>query len=140
MFNLCYIAFNLNDKQKGTKMETSITEIEINGEKYIKKSDAKIMDLPKGDYVVIRTNSAGVHAGYLSSQVNDKVVLKNTRRLWYWEGAATLSQIAGTGISKPDSCKFPAAISEITLHGVIESIPCTESAKNIIEGIDEWKE
>ena len=41
-------------------MKTSINEIEINGEKYVKKSDVKTIDKPSGDYVVVRTYSAGV--------------------------------------------------------------------------------
>ena len=115
-------------------------EIEINGEIYIKKSEVKEADKPKGDFVVIRTYSAGVHAGYLESRNGKEVVLTNARRLWYWKGAATLSQVAGVGISDIDSCKFPGAIAEITLTEAIEIIPCTNNAKSIIEGAKEWRE
>ena len=115
-------------------------EIEINGEIYIKKSDAQQIEKPKGDYVVVRTYSAGVHAGYLKSRDGKEVVLTNTRRLWYWKGAATLSQIAGTGITNTKDCKFPAVIAEITLLEAIEVLPCTDKAKSIIEGISEWVE
>ena len=119
-------------------MKTDINEIEVNGVKYVKKGTNN-PEQPKGDYVVVRTYSAGVHAGYLESENGKEVTLKNTRRLWRWQGAATLSQIAGEGISKPDECKFPNAISEIRLKDVIEVIPCTEKAKNIIEGVPVWK-
>ena len=114
--------------------------IEINGETYVKQSDISQVEKPKGDYVVVRTYSAGVHAGYLSSQSEDgkKVTLTNTRRLWYWKGASTLSQVAGSGITDIDSCKFPAAIAELTLTEAIEIIPCTDTAKSIIEGAKEW--
>jgi len=121
-------------------MKTKINEIEINGEIYIKKSAASVIEKPKGDYVVVRTYSAGVHAGYLKSKDGRNVVLTNTRRLWYWKGAASLSQVAGSGITNPDACKFPAAIAEIELTEAIEIIPCTENAKSIIEGVKEWKE
>lgn len=121
-------------------MKTKINEIEINGEVYVKKSELSAIEKPKGDYVVVRTCSAGVHAGYLKLREGKEVTLTNCRRLWYWKGAATLSQVAGAGISNIDACKFPAAISEITLTEAIEVIPCTDKAKSIIEGAKEWVE
>ena len=122
-------------------MKADIKEMEINGEVYVKKSDvSNSIEKPKGDYVVVRTYSAGVHAGYLKSRDGKEVVLTNTRRLWYWKGAASLSQLAGTGITNPDACKFPAPIAEITLTEAIEVIPCTDNAKSIIEGVKEWVE
>ena len=121
-------------------MKANINEIEINGEKYIKKSDIAEIEKPAGDYVVVRTYSAGVHAGYLKSRDGKEVVLTNTRRLWYWKGAASLSQLASAGTSNIEACKFPAAISEITLLEAIEIIPCTNKAKSLIESAKEWKE
>ena len=121
-------------------MKTSTNEIEINGEKYVKKSEIQSIEKPSGDYVVVRTYSAGVHAGYLKSRDGKEVTLTNTRRLWHWKGAATLSQVAGTGIANTKECKFPAAIAEITLLEAIEVVPCTDKAKSIIEGVSEWIE
>lgn len=118
---------------------TRINEIEVNGVVYVPKDSVSEIEKPEGDYVVVRTRSAGVHAGYLVSQDGMLVVLGNTRRLWYWEGAASLSQVAGKGISKPSKCKFPAPISSIVLTEAIEIIPCTKTAKDIIEGVSEWK-
>lgn len=118
---------------------TEINEIKVNGVVYVPKNSVSEIEKPEGDYVVVRTRFAGVHAGYLVLHEGTRVVLKNTRRLWYWDGAASLSQVAGEGISKPHKCKFPAAISTITLTGAIEIIPCTKTAKNIIESVAEWK-
>ena len=120
-------------------MQKDIETIQINDEIYVKKSDVDVPEKPDGDYVVVRTFSAGVHAGYLKSREGKEVVLTNTRRLWYWDGAATLSQVAGEGITKPDDCKFPAAIAENTLTEAIEIIRCTPKAKIIIESVKEWK-
>jgi len=108
-------------------------EIEINGETYVKQTDRV-----SGDYVVVRTYSAGVHAGHLKKREGKEVTLTNTRRLWHWRGAATLSQVAGSGITDPKGCKFPAAIAEITLTEAIEVIPCTEKAESILKGVAEW--
>lgn len=37
-------------------------------------------------YVIVRTYSAGVFAGYLDSKNGKEVVLLDARRLWYWSG------------------------------------------------------
>jgi hypothetical protein len=64
-------------------------------------------------YVIVRTYSAGVFAGTLESRKGKEVVLTGVRRLWYWAGAASLSQLAMTGPSKPESCKFPVEVERI---------------------------
>jgi len=92
------------------------------------------------NYVIIRTQSAGVHAGNLISKDGNEVKLANARRIWYWSGATSLSQIAVDGVSKPNECKFPCEVTEITLLGVIEIIPCTEKAVTSIKGVPVWQE
>jgi len=109
-------------------------EITVNGETYIRKTH----ETADSDYVIVRTESAGVHAGYLVSRNGSEAELSNARRIWKWSGAASLSQLAGAGTSDPGGCKFPAAIDKITVLGVIEVIPCTETAKNLIMGVDSW--
>ena len=56
-------------------------------------------------YVIVRTYSAGVFAGTLEFHDGKEVTLSNARRLWYWDGAATLSQLAMEGVSKPQNSK-----------------------------------
>jgi hypothetical protein len=90
-------------------------------------------------YVIVRTYSAGAHAGILVSRKGKEVVLKNARRLWYWDGAASLSQIAVSGVSKPQTCKFPCPVSEITLTEAIEIIPCTKEAQKNISEVWIWE-
>lgn len=93
-----------------------------------------------GKYVIVRTQSAGVHAGTLKSRDGKEVVLTGARRIWFWNGAATLSQLAVDGTSKPDKCKFPAEVPEILLTEAIEVIPTTEKARDSIAGVKVWKE
>ena len=87
------------------------------------------------DYVIIRTEKAGVFAGYLQSRDGAEATLVNARRLWYWDGAASLSQLAMEGVSKPDNCQFPCEVDLITLIGVIEVISATEQARKSIKGV-----
>ena len=93
---------------------------------------------PSSKYVIVRTYSAGVFAGTLVSRKGQEVKLTNARRLWYWSGAASLSQLAVDGTSNPDSCKFPVAVPEIELTQAIEIIACTPRARKSIEEVPIW--
>jgi hypothetical protein len=90
-------------------------------------------------YVIARTYSAGVFAGYLKSREGKEVVLENARRIWFWEGAASLSQLAMEGTKRPDACKFPCAVDSVLLTELIEMIPCREKARLSIEGVPIWE-
>jgi len=90
-------------------------------------------------YVIVRTYSAGVFAGYLESKEGREVVLKNARRLWYWSGAASLSQLAMEGVKNPNECKFPCEVGSVTLLEVIEILDATEAAKKSIADVPVWR-
>lgn len=90
-------------------------------------------------YVIVRTYSAGVFAGELVSRKGQEVVLKNSRRLWYWKGAASLSQLAVDGVSCPDGCKFPVAMPHHEVTQAIEIIDVTSKARKSIESVPVWK-
>jgi hypothetical protein len=91
-------------------------------------------------YVIVRTYSAGVFAGTIESRNGKEVVMRNARRLWYWDGASSLSQLAMEGVKKPENCKFPCEVSRIELTEAIEIIDCTEEAKQSIAGVPVWKQ
>lgn len=91
-----------------------------------------------GKHVIVRTYSAGVHAGILKSRDGKEVVLTDSRRIWYWYGAASLSQLAVDGTNKPKSCKFPGPVDEILLTEAIEIIPTTEKARESIASVPVW--
>jgi len=91
------------------------------------------------EYKIVRTYSAGVFAGYLESREGKEVVMRDARRLWFWSGAASLSQLSVDGTKDPDNCKFPCAVDKVILTEVIEILDCTEKAKNSIEGVTLWE-
>lgn len=91
-------------------------------------------------YKIVRTYSAGVFAGEVESRSGREVVMKNARRLWYWEGAASLSQLAQEGTSKPEGCKFPCKVDRVELLEVVEILDVTEKARKSIEGVAVWKD
>lgn len=91
-----------------------------------------------GKYVIVRADRAGVFAGTLKEKEGNEVVMEDVRRIWYWDGAASLSQLAITGPTKPKTCKFPAPLDRILVLGVIEIIPCTKNAEEAIRGVPIW--
>lgn len=99
--------------------------------------------MKKSAYVLVRTKSAGVFAGYLKSKRNTisgvEVTLVDVRRIWYWAGAKSLSQLAVDGTCKPNDCKFPVEVPKIDLFEVIEIISVSNKAKKSIEEVPIWK-
>lgn len=90
-------------------------------------------------YVIVRTQSAGVFAGELKSRKGQECILLNARRLWYWDGAASLSELAVKGTCKPKTCKFPCAVSQVELLQAIEILDVTPAARKSIEEVSEWQ-
>lgn len=95
--------------------------------------------MDSGDYVIVRTYSAGVFAGTLVRREGKEVELKDARRLWQWAGAASLSQMAVDGTSKPKHCKFPVAVPSVILTEGIELLAVTEKARKSIEEVPVWE-
>lgn len=96
--------------------------------------------MAKPKYVMVRTYSAGVFVGTLVSKKGQEVVLKNARRIWYWKGAASLSQLAVDGTSDPAGCKFPCEVAQVELTQAIEILSVTDVAKKSIAGVPVWRE
>jgi len=91
-----------------------------------------------GEYVIARTYSAGVFAGTLEWKKGKEAKLTNARRLWYWNGAASLSQLAMDGVSKPEECKFPCEVDIVLLTEVIELLKPTKKSIESIKGVPIW--
>lgn len=95
--------------------------------------------MKKSRYVIVRTTSAGVFAGNLISLRGKIAVLVNARRLWYWAGAASLSQLAVAGTSNPKGCKFPIEMPKVQLTEAIEIIDVTAAAESSIKAVPVWQ-
>ena len=94
-------------------------------------------------YVMVRTYSMGVFAGTLDPVSTETVkILTNARRIWYWSGAASLSQLATDGTSNPNDCKFPCEVArvELTSPQGFEILDVTEKARASIASVKVWKQ
>ena len=87
--------------------------------------------------VIIRADRAGVFYGTLVRKDGNEVELKDCRRIWYWDGAASLSEIAVSGV-KHETSKITVTVESIVILGVIEIITCTEEAIKNIESVPVW--
>lgn len=96
-----------------------------------------------GKKVIIRSYGAGVFFGTLNEveKCEDKytVELLDCRRLWYWNGACSITQLAVEGVKLPDDCKFTVTESSIIVTSVIELHECSQIAIESIESVKEWK-
>lgn len=91
------------------------------------------------NYKIVRTYSAGVFAGEVESRNGQEVVMTNARRLWFWAGAASLSQLAMEGTESPKECKFPCPVNRVELLQAIEILDVTPEARKSIEEVPVWK-
>jgi hypothetical protein len=91
-------------------------------------------------YVIVRTYSAGVFVGWLESKNGKEVVLTKARRLWYWAGASSLSQLAMEGVKRPLECKFPCEVDRVVLLEAIEILDVTEAVRLNIAAVPVWSQ
>lgn len=92
-----------------------------------------------GKYVIVRGDRSGVFAGILAEKNGREITLNDCRRLWYWSGANSISQIAVDGVKKPQLCRFTVTVDEIIILDALEIIPCTTIAEDNIRAVLEWR-
>lgn len=91
------------------------------------------------NYFIVRGKDSGVFFGNIKERNGQEVTMTNVRRLWYWDGAASISQLAQEGTVNPSSCKFTVTVDEITVLDAIEIDKCTDEAIANIKAVAEWK-
>ena len=123
-------------------MKQELNEIEINGVQYVRKDKAdslvpavSIDGLP---CVIVAAGIGGIHFGFLKSKTGAEVTLVQARRIQYWNGAASISEMAARGVSKPADCRFSMAVPEITLIQAVEILPVSKSAQASLNAVPVW--
>ena len=126
--------------KKQTKDLNKMTLEELKQE--IKNAEkAKEVIKSKGkEYCIVRTYSAGVFAGYYDRKTKGQEgTVLEARRLWYWDGANSLSQLANEGVKNPSNCKFAQIVPEVDLKQIIEIIPCSTKCRENIAKVPVWE-
>ena len=93
----------------------------------------------KGKKCIVRGDRSGVFYGEIVDRKGQEVELKNCRRLWYWDGANSISELAKNGTKEPGNCKFTVYVESIEILDAIEINECSEEAIKSIEGVNIWK-
>lgn len=125
--------------------KVKVDELVIDGVTYVPKETAqKLAQSCSGlQAVLIRSVHSGVHFGFLKSKEDTAagriVTLAKSRRVWYWKGAASLSQMAVDGVNCPNDCKFTVEVETIEVTNVIEVLPLTEKAHENLKNVKVWK-
>ena len=92
-----------------------------------------------GKYCIVRSSERDVIAGTVEAVDGDRVLLRDARRLWYWDGAASTAQLATEGVKNPKNCKFTVAVESLLLMSVVEIIPTTQQAEANIKEVLVWR-
>ena len=90
-------------------------------------------------YFIVRTMNAGVFFGQIKKRSHDEITMTNVRKLFYWDGACAVEELATNGTRKPGNCKFTIEIPEMVIADPIQIIPCTDESVNSINKVTVWK-
>lgn len=97
------------------------------------------MEINENQYYIVRTNRAGVFFGKIADRSADEITMTDVRKIWYWDGACAVEQLALDGTKKPYDCKFTVVVPEMIIAEPIQIIPCTEKATKSLSGVAVWQ-
>ena len=99
------------------------------------------MNTNSENYVIVRSEKAGVFFGQLVKKEGDEVTLNNCRKLYYWVNACAVEQLALDGVLEEtkNDCKFTVTVDNVTINNYIQIIECSEKAIKSIKSVKEWK-
>jgi len=93
---------------------------------------------------IVRSYGAGVFIGYVSEKKAElngvNITLLKAKRIHYWSGACSLTQLALDGTKDGGNCRITDAIDSQFIANVIEIIPVTAKASKIIDEVKIWQQ
>lgn len=91
-----------------------------------------------GKEIIARIDRAGVFHGVLDYKDANVTRMKDVRRIYYWQGALSVTDMAVNGI-KAGKVTVPASCVEFETNNVVELIECSLEASEKIKKITRWK-
>ena len=88
--------------------------------------------------IIARIDRAGVFHGTLDYIDGEIVRLKDARRIYYWNGALSVTDIAAKGITG-GKVTIPITTVEFMSDKIVELNECSAEATKSIEAIRPWK-
>lgn len=95
----------------------------------------KIAEELVGKHVVVRSNMSGVWLGKLVAAEGETRLLRDARRAWSWEGAASCSGLAMKG---PDGGRICEPVEIALIGNVCETLLATDEAVKRWESVEAW--
>jgi hypothetical protein len=92
-----------------------------------------------GKKIIARIDRAGVFHGTLAAKDAETTTMTDVRRIYYWRGALSVTDMSVTGVKAGSKVTVPAKRVEFETAKVIELIECTDKASKSIESIEPWK-
>ena len=97
------------------------------------------MKTNENQHYIVRTNRAGVFFGKIKEANKDEVTMTDVRKIWHWDGACAVEQLAIDGTKKPHNCNFTVVVPEMTVAEPIQIIPCTDKAVESLSRVEVWQ-
>lgn len=91
-----------------------------------------------GKKVIARIDRAGVFHGILTAKDAETTTMSDVRRIYYWRGALSVTDMSVTGVAEGSKVTVPAKCVEFETAKVIELIECSAEASKSIESIKSW--
>ena len=95
--------------------------------------------MENNQFYIVRADRAGVFFGKIKERSHDEITMTNVRKIFYWDGACAVEELALNGTTKPGNCKITVEIPEMVIADPIQVIPCTEKATKSLSGVKVWK-
>jgi hypothetical protein len=120
-------------------------EVTINGVSYIRKNSVTVKadELDGLERCIVRSYGAGVFYGYVKEKKAEQngvnIVLLKAKRIHYWSGACSLTQLAMEGTKDESNCRITEAIDSQFIANVIEILPMTRNAEENLDKVTIWK-
>lgn len=89
------------------------------------------------NYSIVRADRAGVFFGIVKENKGTSVIMRDVRKIYYWEGAAAVEQMSQDGIGKKSKCTV--MVPEMEILNPVQIIPCSEKATLNIKNQPVWK-
>ena len=90
-------------------------------------------------FYIVRAAEAGVFFGKVESRTDREITMTDVRKIFYWEGACAVEELAVHGTASPNKCKLTVIVPRMIIVNPIQIIPCTDRATDILSRIRVWK-
>ena len=91
-----------------------------------------------GKKIIARIDRAGVFHGVLEHKDAETTRLSKVRRIYYWEGPISVTDMSVVGVRAGSKVTLPAMEVEFQTASVVELIACDKKASEAIEAITPW--